>query len=89
MTTFDPPAAHTPFEIQKYTCNYVVDIVELAKLELIGIQDIVDWIDVRRGWVGTRGTMTSTDDLLAKIVKENRPQGAEGGLKKRKWNVSH
>lgn len=41
--------------------------------ELSGIQDILEWIDVRkRGWGEYVERMT--DDRLAKIVKENRPR---------------
>ena len=52
--------------------------------ELSGIQDIVDWIDVRRKGRGKHAERM-TDDRLAKIVKEIRPQGtrSRGRPKKR------
>ena len=54
--------------------------------ELSGIQDIVDWIDVRkRGWEEHVERMI--DDHLAKIVKKNRPQGTQSrGRPKKRWN---
>ena len=52
--------------------------------ELIGIQDIVHWIDVRkRGWVEHVERMM--DDPIAKIVKENRLRGTRSRGRPKRW----